>query len=231
MSAVGVGFDIDHTLAIDNKLERVAFLRLLERIIIDGGAPLGNLAQETEAIDALLAYQRSGECTLDVAVEKFAAERGIGSTAAYPQVYRRMTLEMAPSFVVADPQAEGLLEELQRRGIAVAVLSNGWNPLQTLKARRAGYTGTVLASADLGVQKPHARAFAALAAALGQPAQRCFYVGDDPKGDIMGAMHAGFNAVWLDNEGRTYPADLPAPSHTIQTLDALLDVIGEAVAS
>lgn len=231
MAGIGVGFDIDHTLAIDNKLERVAFLRLLERVIIDGGAPLGNLMQETEAIDALLSFQRGGGCTLDQAVERFAAERGVTMAPSYPQVYRRMTLEMAPSFVVADPQAKGLLERLHQRGVTTAVLSNGWNPLQTLKARRAGFTGTVLASADLGVQKPDGKAFAALAAALGQPAQRCFYVGDDPKGDIMGAMHAGFNAVWLDNEGKTYPPDLPAPTHVIQTLDALLDIIGEAVAT
>src|SRR5581483_7646762 len=36
-AATGVGFDIDHTIAIDNKLERVAFLRLLETIAGDGG--------------------------------------------------------------------------------------------------------------------------------------------------------------------------------------------------
>jgi len=50
----GVGFDFDHTLGIDNKLERVAFLQLLAPIRDDGGAPLGSLFQESAAIDKLL---------------------------------------------------------------------------------------------------------------------------------------------------------------------------------
>ncbi len=38
MDAVaGIGFDLDHTLEIDNKLERVAFMRLLELVEEHGG--------------------------------------------------------------------------------------------------------------------------------------------------------------------------------------------------
>jgi len=40
LKRVAVAFDVDHTLAIDNKLERVAFLRLLARVVDEGGAPL-----------------------------------------------------------------------------------------------------------------------------------------------------------------------------------------------
>lgn len=230
MSSIGVGFDIDHTLCIDNKLERVAFLRLLERVQADGGEPLGNLANETEAIDALLAFQRGGGCTLDAAVERFASDRGVANMAGYPDAFRRLTLEMAPAFLVPDPQARAMFAQLARRDVAVCVLSNGWNPLQTLKARRAGFGGEVLASADLGVQKPEPAAFAALVAHLGVPAERCYYVGDDPKADIGGAIHAGLRAVWLDNEGKNYPADAPPPTHTVSSLAALLDIIGETVA-
>ena len=57
----GIGFDIDHTIAIDNKLERVAFLRLLEIVIDDGGYALGSLDDETRRIDELLVAQRSGQ--------------------------------------------------------------------------------------------------------------------------------------------------------------------------
>jgi HAD superfamily hydrolase (TIGR01509 family) len=229
VSAIGVGFDIDHTLCIDNKLERVAFLRLLERVQADGGEPIGNLGTETEAIDALLAFQRGGGCTLDVAVERFARERGVEKLAGYPDAFRRLALEMAPAFLVPDPQARAMLAQLARRDVAVCVLSNGWNPLQTLKARRAGFGGDVLTSAELGVQKPDPAAFGALVAQLGVPAERCYYVGDDPKCDIAGAVAAGLRGVWLDNEGKTYPADAPAPTHTVRSLAALLDIIGETV--
>ena len=67
-----LGFDIDHTLGIDNKLERVAFLRLLDAMCNDGAKSLGTLAQESARIDELLERQRSGVCSIDQAVERFA---------------------------------------------------------------------------------------------------------------------------------------------------------------
>ena len=75
MNAIGVGFDLDHTIAIDNKLERVAFMRILETILDDGGHALGTLAEETGRIDELLAQQRSGTCTIDDAVPDLAMPR------------------------------------------------------------------------------------------------------------------------------------------------------------
>jgi HAD superfamily hydrolase (TIGR01509 family) len=226
----GVGFDIDHTLCIDNKLERVAFLHLLEYIAADGGHALGSLAQETENIDALLAYQRSGACTIDEAVAKFVTERGAEAREHFAAGFRRMALAMAETFIVPDPDAKAVIDELTSGGVALGILSNGWNPLQIAKARRAGFTGTVLASADLGVSKPHPAAFTALAESLGLPPERCFYVGDDPKADIAGALAAGFQAVWIDNEGKTYPSDLPEPTHVVHSLRELIPLVSTVAA-
>ncbi len=226
MSSVAVGFDIDHTLAIDNKLERVAFLHLLERVIESGGKALGTLAEESNNIDALLAYQRGGACTIEEAVNRFVRERGVRPHEDYVEGFKRMALAMGETFVVPDPEAKPMIDVLAAGGVTLGVLSNGWSPLQELKARRAGFTGKVLASGDLGVQKPDPRAFLALAEGLEMQPQSCFYVGDDPRADVVGALSAGFQAVWLDNEGKTYPPDLPAPSHIIRSLRELPVLIG-----
>jgi len=228
MNPVGVGFDIDHTLCIDNKLERVALLHVLERVVNDGGHALGTLQQEIEHIDGLLSFQRGGGCSVDDAVLRFVTERGGAPHAHYVEGFKEWSLAMAETFIITDPDAKATIESLAARGVPVGVLSNGWNPLQVAKARRAGFTGKVLASADLGVQKPHPKAFHALANELGLAPAQCFYVGDDPKGDIAGALSAGFRAVWLDNEGKTYPADLPAPTHVATSL---LDVLGLVAAA
>jgi len=220
-----IGFDIDHTLCIDNKLERVAFLHLLNRLIREGGTPLGSLASESDRIDELLAWQRGGAASIEAAVARFVRERGIEPRAEHAEGFKRMVLAMAETFIVPDPQAEPVLAELERRGIPVAVLSNGWNPLQIVKARRAGFGGTVIASADLGVLKPDVAAFAALARELGAEPARCFYVGDDPRADVAGALAAGFQAVWLDDEGKGYPAELPRPTHIIHSLGEVLELI------
>jgi HAD superfamily hydrolase (TIGR01509 family) len=222
-SSIAVGFDIDHTLCIDNHLERVAILHLLDRIVGEGGHVLGSPGEETAAVDALLAEQRDGRCTIDDAVRSFVTQRGAGDPETYVEAFRRMALSMVETFVVPDPYAKHVLHELSHAGIPTAVLSNGWNPLQHAKARRAGFTGTVLASAQIGAQKPRREAFEALVEALGVPPERAFYVGDDPKGDVVGAMSAGMQAVWLDAEHRDYPSDLPSPSHIVR---ALRDVPG-----
>lgn len=220
-----VGFDFDHTLGIDNKLERVAFLRLLDRACADDARYLGTLAEEIERIDALLARQRSGACTIEEAVERFMHERGCTAAVRYVDEYKRMCVEMVESFVIPEPGVRDMLAELRARGIPCAILTNGWSPLQQQKARRAGFDGGVVVSADIGIQKPEPRAFAALSQALGVPPEETAFVGDTPSSDVAGALRAGMFAVWLDAEGVTYPKDIPAPSAVIHRLTELLDLV------
>ena len=61
----------------------------------------------------------------------------------------------------------------------------------------------------------------ALTDALGVPAERAWYVGDNARGDIGGALAAGLRAVWFDWEGQTYPPDLPPPTLRIGALREL----------
>ncbi|MDQ2865482.1 MAG: HAD family hydrolase [Candidatus Eremiobacteraeota bacterium] len=224
-AAFGIGFDIDHTLCIDNKLERVAFLHLLDRIANDGGRALGTLSEESATIDALLASQRGGACTIEEAVNRFVRERGASAGSGYAEAFKSMALQMVDAFVVPAPDAKSTIEELRQRDVPVAILSNGWNPLQIAKGRRAGFHGTVLASATLGVQKPQAAAFAALASALGVEAKDCYYVGDDPGTDVAGAANAGMHSVWLDNEAKIYPATVSPPAAAIGSLAELLSIL------
>lgn len=216
-----VGFDFDHTLGIDNKLERVAFLRMLDHACENEAEPLGTLAEEIERIDALLARQRSGACTIEDAVESFMRERGCSSPGQYVEQYKAMCVQMVDSFVIPEPGARRMLAELRRRAIPVAILTNGWSPLQQRKAQRVGFEGPVVVSADLGVQKPEPPAFDALARALGRRAEEIAFVGDSPASDIAGALRAGMFAVWLDAEGVTYPKDIPAASAVIHDLAEL----------
>jgi HAD superfamily hydrolase (TIGR01549 family) len=220
-----LGFDIDHTLGIDNKLERVAFLRLLDAICSDGGKCLGTLAEESARIDELLESQRSGVCSIDQAVERFAAERGARTPSAYVGRYKEMALESVPQFFVAQSGARELLGELQRRGIACAILSNGWSPLQQEKARQLEFAGPVLVSDTIGAQKPQLEAFAALAQALKTDPREIAYVGDNPRVDVAAAISAGMSGIWLDAEGVSYALELPDPSAVIHRLAELLALL------
>ena len=225
-TVIGVGFDVDHTIAIDNKLERVAFLRLLEEIVNAGGCAIGTLDAEIVRIDDLLARQRAGAFSIDEAVCRFVRERGIAhDEERYAQRFRAMALDMVNELVIPLPGAKQMFAALRERRVRVAVLSNGWNPLQVRKARRAGFEGTVLASAQIGAQKPELRAFAALTAELETPAERTFYVGDDPRADVEGARTAGLRAVWMDAQGTAFPADLPPPAYTVEALAQVVNLV------
>jgi putative hydrolase of the HAD superfamily len=230
-AVVGVGFDIDHTLVIDNKLERIAMLRMLETIQEAGGT-CSNLVEESRRIDELLARQRAGEFTIDAAVGEFVRERGIRPDPRYAERFRTIALDMVDRVVVPLPGAREMLKELRRRGVRMAVLSNGWNPLQIRKAQRAGFDGTVIASADIGVQKPQAQAFDALVDALGTRREHTWYVGDSPWVDVGGAADAGLRTVWVDADELPYPAAATDPEYRIEhlaDLPALLDARSHAL--
>ena len=224
-SAVGIGFDFDHTLGIDNKLERVAFLRLLELVEAEGGQIRGTLNDEIANIDALLARQRAGGCTIDEAVDHFVNERGVRATPSYVERYKRMALESVSDFVVALPGARSLPALLRDREIRYAILTNGWAPLQQRKGATVGFDGPILVSSEIGTQKPDPGAFAVLADVLALPQEQVWYVGDNPELDVAGAIAAGMHGVWLDAEGVTYPPNGPAPSAVIHTLHEVLTLV------
>lgn len=220
-----VGFDFDHTLGIDNKLERVAFLRLLDAACEQGGHCIGTLAEEIERIDELLAKQRAGSFTIEEAVQRFIRERGVADAQAYVEQYKQIAVEMVDSFVIPQPGVREMLAMLRERRIPVAILTNGWNPLQRRKAERVQFDGPVLASADLGIQKPDEQAFAALARALHAEAREIAFVGDTPQSDVAGAIAAGMQGIWFDAEDLRYPADLPEATAVIHSLAELAALV------
>ena len=224
-SVRGIGFDLDHTLAIDNRLERVALLRLLEILLREGGRAAGTFGGEIESIDELLARQRRGEFSIDDAVARFVAAHDVEPSGRYVEIFRRSAVEMVAEFVIPLPGVQPMLEALRERNVAVAVLSNGWNPLQARKAEQAGFRGKLLVSSEIGAQKPAPAAFERLLEALGTAANDAWYVGDDPYGDVAGAQRAGMHAIWMNWESKEYPAELTRPDHTIADFQALLELL------
>jgi len=220
----GIGFDLDHTLAIDNRLERVAFLRLLESVLSHGGRSVGTFSDEIDGIDELLTCQRRGEFSIDEAVLRFVAAHESPAKQSYVEEFRRIALALVDDLVVPLPGVSRTLASLRERGFHMAVLTNGWNPMQRRKADRAGFSGTVLVSSEIGVEKPAPRAFEMLLGVLGTQPHASWYVGDDPRGDVAGAQAAGMQTVWVDWERKVYPPDVCAPDHTIHAFDELLNL-------
>src|SRR5581483_2310682 len=123
------------------------------------------------------------------------------------------------------PGARELLAELRRCGIPVAILSNGWSPLQEVKAQLIGFHGPVLVSDVLGTRKPALAAFNHLRRRLDVATERVAYVGDDLVGDVLGALAAGMQALWFNPERASYPQGSVQATATIAALGEVLEFV------
>ena len=204
-----VGFDFDHTLAIDNKLERRVALQMLAELA-GAQAVTVDPAEALSAADEMLHQYRSGSLPLETALPGFF-DRFVELGDRAPEVseqFETRVLELAPQSVEALPGANEMLAQLRRRGIPYAILTNGWSPLQEEKARLIGFEGPVFVSERIGLRKPQRDAFEFLVRHFDAPANDVWYVGDDPALDCAGARAAGLKSVWFDWESKTYPQEL-----------------------
>jgi putative hydrolase of the HAD superfamily len=220
----GVGFDFDHTLGLDHQLERVSLLNVLGR---NASGTEEQQAEWGKLIDQALHRYRHGECTLEPAILPLFTKI-VGAKCDQLALFKQFVdevLALAPSHVTAIPGARELLDRLHAAGVATAILTNGWNPLQQKKADIIGYKGPVIVSDDLHIRKPNPQAFEALAKALNMPPEQILYVGDSPEADMVGAIGAGMQAVWFNWEMHAYPKGLPKPTAVIQALERVDEMV------
>jgi putative hydrolase of the HAD superfamily len=83
------------------------------------------------------------------------------------------------------------------------------------------FAGHITARAA-GAAKPDARIYAALLEMAGVEAHQVLHVGDDPLADVVGAMQAGMQAVWLNRDARQWPEQYERPARTISTLAEII---------
>jgi putative hydrolase of the HAD superfamily len=88
----------------------------------------------------------------------------------------------------------------------------------------------ILVSDAIDAIKPVRKAFDALVATLAVPRERVWYVGDNARGDVAGALTAGLRAVWFNWENQSYPQDLPMPTLTIAALRELTELAENTIA-
>jgi HAD superfamily hydrolase (TIGR01509 family) len=223
-----VGFDFDHTLALDHGLERKAFERLADELGVPDALSAPRVQQ---AVDDLLRQFRADEMTLEAAVDGFVtgilAASGGRSPTPPAEHYRAICYSLVDELVKPIDGAAEVLAALAADGVPVAILTNGWSPLQQRKIARAlgRFDGTVLVSDEIGSLKPERHAFDRLAGALAREPAAIWYVGDNPDVDVAGAQAAGMRAVWFDWEGHAYPSALAPPAARIANLHEILPLV------
>jgi putative hydrolase of the HAD superfamily len=115
-------------------------------------------------------------------------------------------------------EVEASLERLRGR-YRLFALSNGNADLKRCGIAHL-FEGHVTAI-DAGAAKPDVRIFAHLLERAGVEAGQVLHIGDDPHADVVGALQAGMQAVWLNRNSKEWPAQFPRPPRTIATLDEI----------
>ncbi len=150
----------------------------------------------------------------------------------------RHVLTHAPAY----PDAYEAIEELDRRGYTLGLLSNADEDfLQgALSGARLRFS-VIQTSESLQAYKPHRSSFEALCTRLGFSPHQVLYVGDSAISDISGGRNAGLRTVLVQRPGIDsgehaagaeqdgtapgYPEGVAPPDITITTLTELLDIL------
>ena len=116
------------------------------------------------------------------------------------------------------PGALETLVELRRRGVALALVTNGEAPSQRGKIERVGlvpYFDAVVVEGEFGIGKPDPAVFRHALAAVGRQPHEAWMVGDDLAKDIAGGAAAGMHTVWVDSRREGLPNAPAAQPHRI----------------
>ena len=81
-----------------------------------------------------------------------------------------------------------------------------------------------LSASDFGIAKPDVRIFHAAASAVGVSPAHVLHVGDDAALDVLGALDAGMQTVWV-NRGQHVWSHAKQPHHTVENLKQLVDLL------
>ena len=167
-------------------------------------------------------------------LEGVLSARGLPSARMFAeQLWERTNL--GASFFGAQLFEDALpvLEWARDRGLRLGILSNrpfgGELHQADLEALGiAGFFKVAVASADVGLRKPHPEPFLRVLRELEVAAGEAVMVGDILEADVAGGHEAGMVTVWLHREGlstegwdRLYPDVEVTPDYTIQSLDEL----------
>ena len=118
------------------------------------------------------------------------------------------------------------LAELRRRGVALALVTNGEAASQRAKIEQvqlAERFDLVVVEGEFGIGKPEPEVFEHALAGIGTSPEKAWMVGDDLAKDIAGGQGFGLRTVWVDSRAEGLPENAPArPDRIVQAIAELI---------
>lgn len=125
------------------------------------------------------------------------------------------------------PGALEALARLRAQTPALGLVTNGAAAAQRAKIERWGlaeFFDVIAIEGEVGAGKPDARHFGHALGALAARPAATLMAGDNYACDVLGALHAGLHAVWIDREHRSEtPSPPPRRHRTLASFVALVE--------
>lgn len=132
-----------------------------------------------------------------------------------------------------------LLADMRAAGYKLGMITNGYSWLQRAKIKLLGFENIfdeIIVSGEFAqemcgdsenpdYQKPSRAIFDEMSARLDIPSQELYYVGDNPRNDVMGAENAGYVPVWIMSNGPWPYENEKVPQHRFYSVDGLRSLI------
>lgn len=161
-------------------------------------------------------------CRLRVLTEGLCQQGMIqASAAAMAEAFYQGFLTERGKIQVPDTSHQ-VLAELGKR-YQLAVITNGNLPLE--RTELAPYFDVVLRAGIDGRMKPAPDMFNTLAEQTGVRPGEILHIGDHIETDVAGAVHAGCQAIWLNDQGRSAAALQCLPHVELERLEQMLELL------
>ncbi len=124
------------------------------------------------------------------------------------------------------PGAIELLDYLTGKGYPLYILSNGFAEVQHRKLESGGiahYFKRLILSDEIGVTKPDRRIFDYALQQIGAEPSEVLIVGDNYDADILGAMNAGWTALYFNRDNLAIPGE--QPHYMVTSLSEIVNIL------
>lgn len=127
------------------------------------------------------------------------------------------------------PEVPSLLEELNKKGITVGMITNGPVEHQHSKITSLGLKSQIpnkliFVSDGVGVAKPNPDIFHHVRQHVNLLPHELLYIGDSWENDIVGSSKAGWQSIWF-NHRKKEPETNHKPLAVIHNLSSILDYV------
>jgi len=202
-----VSFDCGGTLYYEVEEDYIVFHRILHKL--GYGFELAKVKESLDDARFWCNYVKArtrkvwNENTWLNLLQRMASNLGISDSVSTAQHLRDHWLREAEFKAYED--AVPTLNELKNAGFKLMIISNV-SSLRNLKTylRKAGIPNlfnVIIASGDVGYEKPSSEIFKIASKTLNIPLKGILHVGDKYEEDYLGAYNAGLNAILIDRKG------------------------------